>query len=228
MPSPILQIPRVQPPSGSGWGDIRQALASGLVQRLGQPWRDQPETAFAPGCVWLGLHESTLLIHAELADREPANRATVPNERTWELGDVLELFLKAEASDTGTGSSAYYEFHITPENRRLQLRFPATAALRDIREKRATLDSFMIADSLFESRTEISRGRDAWQVYARFDLRPLFPDPAGIPSGLRFLISRYDYQPGAARPVLSCNESSRLARPDFHHIPGWTQAVPES
>ncbi|AHF92794.1 hypothetical protein OpiT1DRAFT_05065 [Opitutaceae bacterium TAV1] len=28
MPSPILRILRVQPPSGSGWGDIRQALAS--------------------------------------------------------------------------------------------------------------------------------------------------------------------------------------------------------
>lgn len=213
-----LRIPRLQAPVSLDWNDIRRALAPGLCQSLGQPWLEQREPRFSPGTVRLGLHGSDLLLVAELTDREPANRATEWNERTWMLGDVLELFLQSESPQR----EDYYEFHVTPENQRLQLHFPDGEATRRVSRGLVPLSTFHVGTPLFESRVRIAPGREGWEVFVRIGLEPLF---GGLPERLRFLVSRYDYQAGAAKPVLSCNESSRLPRPDFHYRAGWSVAL---
>ncbi len=66
-----------------------------------------------------------------------------------------ELFLRKE------GCADYYEFHLTPENQRLQLHFPNEAALKS----GLPLKSWMVEEDLFESFTRIHPSRPQWQVY---------------------------------------------------------------
>lgn len=217
----IFRIPRLQAPVSFDWEEIHRALAPGFLQTLGQPWLAQPDPRFAPGVVRIGLQGTNLLLLAELTDLEPANRAAGWNEPTWKLGDVLELFFQAEeplAED-------YYEFHVTPENQRLQLHFPSGDVFRQTCRGVVPLSTCHVNESLFESRVRIAPARDRWEVFMRIDLAPLFPDSAGVPGKIRFLVSRYDYQPGEAMPVRSCNEASRLLCPDFHYRPAWTVAL---
>lgn len=212
-----LCIPRLQALSNFDWEGAHHALETGLCQSLSQPWLQQPEARFSPGLVRMGRVDSDLLLLAELTDRDPANRATRWNEPTWKLGDVLELFLQTDPSAAGD----YYEFHVTPENQRLQLHFPDGEATRRVGRGTVPLSTFHVDASLFESHVRISPTRDRWEVFMRINLASLF---GGFPQGLRFLVSRYDYQAGAEHPVLSCNEASLLPRPDFHYRPGWSLA----
>src|SRR4051812_47158826 len=84
---------------------------------LGQSWRNNPEEGFMPATVRAGWRNDTLLLLAELQDNDIFTTAKNPNERLWELGDTLEIFLRP------VEQSAYVEFHIAPNNLRLQLRF---------------------------------------------------------------------------------------------------------
>ena len=103
------------------------ATAGGCVMQ--QAWLAGPEPDFTPAVVRAGWRGNSLLVFAELEDADIFTRATAHNQRMWELGDVLEIFLSAE------NSAGYVEFHVTPNNLRLQLRFPNPAAVRRGRKK---------------------------------------------------------------------------------------------
>lgn len=198
------------------WGDWEAAglaLSEGARLELGQPWFAEPEADFQPGMVWLGVQGGDLVVHAELRDDQPANRAVSWNEPTWMTGDVLELFFQAE------GRPGYFEFHVTPENQRLQLFFPSSAAFHERRGHR----HWAIAESRFESLARVNAAGDGWRVLMRIPLALVLDGPREDGSRkFRFLFSRYDYQPGRLKPVTSA--TARMSRPDFHHIPEWSWA----
>lgn len=209
-----MTVPRVP---AFGWGDWE---AAGLAMResvrleLGQPWFAEPETDFQPGTVWLGVAGEDLLVYAELRDDAPANRAVSWNEATWMTGDVLELFFQAE------GRPGYHEFHVTPENQRLQLFFPSSAAFHEKRGHR----HWAISESRFDSLARVNAAGDGWRVLMRIPLALVLDRPREDDArGFRFLFSRYDYQAGRPKPVTSA--TARMSRPDFHHIPEWQRAV---
>ncbi len=103
---------------------VQAAFATADGCELCQVWPAKPEADFASATVRTGWREDSLLVFAELPDADIFSRATGHNQRMWELGDVLEIFLSPE------NSVSYVEFHVTPTNYRLQLRFPDTATLR--------------------------------------------------------------------------------------------------
>lgn len=188
-------------------------MQEGVRLEFGQPWFAQLEPGFQPGKVWLGIQGDTLVVYAVLQDEAPANRALSWSEPTWLMGDVLELFFQAE------GRPGYYEFHVTPENQRLQLFFPSTEAFH---EKR-TFQHWMLLKSKFESQTRLV-GTSSWEVMMRIKLSLVLAEPREDGSRqFRFLVSRYDYQAGREAPVTSA--TGALDRPDFHHIAGWTNAM---
>jgi hypothetical protein len=130
------------------------------------------------------------------------------NEETWKTGDVVELFLQND------GSPDYYEFHLTPENQRLQLHFPDAAALRS----GLPLRTWMVEKEIFESFTRVDMLRMRWQALMRINLSSLW---GARPRRLRFLAGRYDAQPDGARAVASA--SGRLTAFDFHNLPEWSR-----
>jgi hypothetical protein len=195
------------------WPATQAAMSNGLRLDFAQPWLGEPEPDFRPGHVWLGVNNDHLVAYSVFEDDQPHNRATAWNEATWLTGDVIEFFFQAE------GRPGYYEFHVTPENQRLQLFFPSSAAFREHRGHR----HWAITESKFESSVRINPERTVWESVMRIPLALVLDEPRADGSRrFRFSFSRYDHQPGRSKPVTSA--TTPLSRPDFHHIPQWTWA----
>ena len=187
------------------------ARAEGCVLR--QAWLAEPEPDFTTAVVRAGWRGNSLLIFAELEDADIFTRASAHNQRMWELGDVLEIFLSPE------NSARYVEFHVTPNNLRLQLRLPDTTTLRGAQAENR-FDHLLLPEGVFHSRAWRQPENNKWFVFAEIPSvavcgvdRPL----AG--TKWRFSFSRYDYIHGRAEPMIS--STSPHARPDFHRREEW-------
>ena len=187
------------------------APAEGCVMR--QAWLAEPEPDFTTAVVRAGWRGNSLLVFAELEDADIFTRATAHNQRMWELGDVLEIFLSAE------NSAGYVEFHVTPNNLRLQLRFPNPAAVRRAQTENR-FDDLTLPDGVFHSRTWVAREKKEWFAYAEI--------PGAVVCGVdqplvrtrwRFSFSRYDYIRGRSEPMIS--STSPHAQPNFHRREEW-------
>lgn len=83
---------------------------------LGQPWdTGASDPDFQPGWARVRWHENCLHYDAVFMGAGARNSARQLNERTWELGDIAEIFLQAVRGPN------YLEVNITPENFRLEL-----------------------------------------------------------------------------------------------------------
>ena len=208
-----LAIPAVPDFAPGDWPATERAMHAGVRLEFAQAWRETSESELQPGHVWMGVIGDELAVYAVLSDDQPANRATQWNDPTWITGDALEFFFQAE------GRTGYFEFHVTPENQRLQLFFPSSAAFLEGRGHR----HWAIAESRFESAVRINDARTQWEAIMRIKLALVLDGPRDDGSRrFRFLFSRYDYQPGRKKPVTSA--TAALSRPDFHHIPEWSWA----
>ncbi len=208
-----LMIPPVESFALGDWEATMRAMKAGVRLDFRQPWLLQPEADFQPAQVWLGIQGDELVVYAWLRDDQPSNQTVQWNEATWMKGDALELFFHAE------GRPGYFEFHVTPENQRLQLFFPNAAAFRERRKHH----HWAISESRFESTTRINDVRTEWEAVMRIKLALVLDGPRDDGSRrFRFSFSRYDYQPGRVRPVTSA--TTPLSKPDFHHIPEWSWA----
>lgn len=184
---------------------IREAFQNASPIQLQQSWRAEAEPDFKTAVVRTGWRNDALLVFAELDDTDIFNRATQLNERTWELGDVFEIFLQPEAEE------GYVEFHVTPENQRLQMRFPAP------RKPGQQIDGDAI-----RSRTWVEPDVNRWFVYAEIPAVSVTCRAGAVENQRwRFSFSRYDYTRGRSAPVLSSSSPHREAR--FHRLHEWGQ-----
>lgn len=208
-----LIIPPVAGFVAGDWDATGKAMKAGLRLDFGQPWLSAREPDFQPGQIWLGVQGEDLVAYGHLRDDQPANRATQWNDATWITGDALEFFFHAE------GRPGYYEFHVTPENVRLQLFFPSRASFLERRGHK----HWAIQESQFESVVRVNPERTYWEALMRVKLSLIFNEPRDDGSRrFRFSFSRYDYQPGRKKPVTSA--TTPLSAPDFHNISQWTWA----
>jgi hypothetical protein len=179
---------------------------------LAQAWRpDGVEPNFQSSSAVVSWTPNSLEFAIELSGSDAANRARRLNEPTWELGDVAEVFIAVQ------GRPDYLEFHVTPENQRLQLHFPADGISR-FRAGTATLADFAFDRPGIES--SVRRTTESWNVSLTISRELL-----GVPdlrTGRLFDVSvcRYDYG-GKAEPVIS--STSLLTAPDFHRRQEWRQ-----
>lgn len=211
--APCLVIPPVRAFAMDDWEAADAIMKTGAKIELGQPWLPQRQTEFKPCQVWLATCGDELLVYSELDDDQPANRATQWNDATWMTGDVLEFFFQAE------GRPGYYEFHVTPENCRLQLFFPSREAF--LARRRHT--HWAMAESRFDSAARVNDARTRWYVLMRVKLDLVLDGPRDDGSRrFKFLFSRYDYVPGNPAPVTSA--SAPLTRADFHNMGEWSWA----
>ena len=196
---------------------VRRAFRSAVSCSFRQAWLPAAESGFAPAVVRLGWRGSSLLVFAELTDLDIYNAATRPNQRTWELGDVFEMFFKS------AGQDRYVEFHVTPGNQRLQLGFPDTAAAARA-QATGEFGGFLIRDDAFFSHTWTDSERNGWQVFAEIPALAVCGSPASI-ENMKWQCSfgRYDYTRGVRQPVIS--STSPHALPDFHRQHEWGDLI---
>jgi hypothetical protein len=192
---------------------LRRAFQSAVPSPFQQAWRSETEAGFSPGVVRMGWRECSLLVFAELTDMDIYNRATKLNQLTWELGDVFEIFLKSTEKDS------YVEFHVTPQNQRLQLHYPDANAAEWAR-KQGRLDDVFFRHEAFYSRTWVEAQLNRWLVYAEIPARMVSGSNEPIANTQwRFSFGRYDYTRGVREPVIS--STSPHATLDFHRQHEW-------
>ena len=191
--------------------DVRDAFSTALTFDLAQTWLPKSQPGLAGGKVKLGWRDDLFLVLAELEDDRPSTKAEWNNEDIWLLGDAFEMFIAEEGGDP------YYEFHISPNARRLQLNFPSSAEFRTLKPG-DSIDEYRISEPLFTY--EVWTGPQKWTILAEIPSSIFGGDAPLLRSRVwRVSFSRYDYLPGSETPVLSSTSPHQAA--DFHRREEW-------
>jgi hypothetical protein len=168
---------------------------------FGQHWNKIPEPRFQPGFVEFTQTDSDLLIEASLQDHA-MNLSRYPlNYPAFLECDAFEAFLGAE------GAGHYYEFHVTPSNSILQLRF-------EIGGERGDLVNHLVQEKLFSSHVLLQDS--SWNVELCVPLSALGFPPSPC---LRLSFGRYDYSADGGQPVISSTSPHQVC--NFHRIEEW-------
>ena len=167
----------------------------------GQPWLPQPEPAFAPGRVSIACENDALVVRADLHDAHVMQDVFPLNFPAFIQCDAFEIFLGP------ADEKAYYEFHVTPSNSVLQIRFDGMGEAK-------SLEELKVAEPLFNSETSLTA--EGWSIAARIPLDSLFPTPH--PEWL-LSFGRYDHTPGQPKPVISSTSPHAVC--NFHRREDW-------
>lgn len=212
---PQITCRRLSPFDAEDWQSIASAFAEAESCYLRQAWRGEAEPGFRPCCVRTGWNDAALLIYAELEDEDIHNPTTELNAFSYMHGDVFEMFLRP------VEQSAYFEFHVSPQNQKLQLRFPEEHALSKMRAQGKGLPAdWRISGWMINTRVKVCAGESKWRVFAEIPFEKVAevrrPEPG---SEWLFSFSRYDYTRGIKEPVLS--SSSGHSELNFHRQQDW-------
>jgi hypothetical protein len=216
--SPVLTCRPLPAFDSANWNDVAQAFAGAQSCELSQYWLGQPHPQLQPATVRTGWIGQDLWVYAELTDLDIYNEATRLNEMTYEMGDVFELFLRPLPQEH------YFEFHVTPENQKLQLHLPGAGAIEAIRDGQHTLQEFMMPEIAFYSQTKVLPSQQQWQVLAKVEAS-VTVDAKTIKPGDEWLFSfsRYDYTRGTTAPVVS--STSPHIQLNFHRQQEWGRLI---
>jgi hypothetical protein len=193
-------IPEKDLPQGDAMPDSLALSAPVLMQ---QGWLDSREADFLSAEIRVGWTPSRLVVLAEIPDRDIFTLVTGPNQKTWQLGDVFEIFLKLE------DRSDYVELHVTPPNVRLQLQIESPGK-----------PAKQLDDGVFTSRVKIDTANQKWTVYAEVP-STLVSGRDQIASGESWLFSfsRYDASRDGRPPILSSTSPHQAL--NFHRLHEW-------
>lgn len=196
------------------WEEIRRAFQGTMECWMGQAWLPAPDPRFRPAVVRAAWREEDFLIYAELEDEDAFNPLHEFNGMLFMHGDVLEIFLRPE------DQKAYFEFHISPENQKFQLRIPSAEEFRRPRSVPCLPGEWFIAEPVLFSRVLLEPAKRRWTVFAAIPLSRITGDHAPV-RGMRwkFSFSRYDYTRGNPDPVHS--STSPHQRLNFHLQDDW-------
>ena len=198
---PRLAAPRliVPPVRASEWKPLRQFWRPGGV-----------EPNFQPGWARIAWQPEWLFYEAIFLGGGARNRARALNERTWELGDIGEIFVAL------AGGPGYVELHVTPENQRLQLLW-RPGQFGKFQADQRTFAENTVANPDWV-RSAVFQNEAGWSVgvilpAAIFGVERLAPTLS-----LRTAVCRYDCAARAA-PVLS--STAALTAPSYHRRDEW-------
>jgi len=198
MDNSLRTYPIVLPPDLSCRTEASAAFANAEPVLLEQGWLSKREEKFRPATVYTGWGHDILMVYAELEDDAIYSEATGLNDRTWEKGDVFEIFLR------NPSSTEYQEFHITPTNAKLQLRIPSLETLISRDNRHAVMGDFMLKWEAFQSRVWLEESR--WFVLAAIPFSEL--QLPGSPHGSQLSFS---FSPRGNPPALLGDSQSLTA-----------------
>lgn len=196
----------------ASWTRLEEALADAPDVQAFQAWRAEPEPGFRPMRVKAGWTREALVVHAVLEDADIFNPERRFNAMSFMAGDVFEMFLRP------VDQEAYFEFHVTPENQKLQLRFPSARAFSELR--REMPPEWFINHRVIASRVRVTPAEEQWEVVAEIPFDLVCENSRPGP-GMRWLFSfsRYDYTRGNSKPVLSSTSPHTVL--GFHRQEDW-------
>jgi len=212
--APFLNVKSLGKANLDSWPELGSVLFDAQIVESQQAWRNELEPGFRPMRVKTGWTRDALYVHAEIEDADIFNPEKQFNALSFTKGDVFEIFLRPCDQD------AYFEFHVTPENQKLQLRFPSAAALAAPRAQPGLPPEWFISHRVIESRVRVSTATQRWEVAVEipFDLVCEMSQPRSDTRWL-FSFSRYDYTRGQEHPVLSSTSPHKVL--NFHRQEEW-------
>ena len=195
------------------WDQVAELFKGADSCRLGQFWRKGHDAGYQPAEVRVAWNDDGLLVHAVLRDADPFNDVVAFNALSYQAGDVFEIFLRP------TEQPAYFEFHVTPLNQKLQLRFPQAGGSRGL-----PIDTFKLYDRQIGSRARLTADGQGWEVLALLPF-DMVSECGAVTRGTEWLFSfsRYDYTRGVKEPVLS--STSPHTQIGFHTQADWGTLV---
>jgi hypothetical protein len=209
---PTLLCRKLSDFDGEDLESVRREFCKSAPCRLKQCWLPVSEQKFEAGLVYTGWKDSDLFVFAELTDADVFTSAKEPDDHLWRLGDTFEIFLGRPDQE------AYYEFHVAPNNLRLQLHFLNGETVEWVSRTQRFEDLMMNGDA-FVSQTWVKPEMKRWFVLGRVSGKLL--EPKGELAGARWSISfcRYDYTRGEEVPAIS--STSPFTKADFHRRHEW-------
>jgi hypothetical protein len=206
----MLLCPRLfNLPASLAWDQV-PLFASALETPLF--WQEGNRDLFRPGLVRMGWDESGLRIYASLEDDCVFTHVNQDNQRAWNLGDVFEIFVKNASRED------YFEFHLTPNQYRLQLHFPAPKTIEQVVTRAIPLESLFVGPHLFDFITRTTP--HGWEVMALLPTFTIEPQAATLADKtLRLCFGRYDYSEAETSPILSSSIQFKVL--NFHCVEEW-------
>lgn len=213
-----LPVKQLQSVNLDCWSQLISVFSDAPVVEAQQAWQTELDPCFRPMRVKAGWTPNALYVYAEIEDADIFNPEKQFNATSFLSGDVFEMFLRP------CDQEAYYEIHVSPENQKLQLRFPSADALVKPRAQPGLPPEWFISNRIIESRVRVNTAQQLWEVAAEipFDL----VCEASIPQrGTRWLFSfsRYDYTRGQGKPVLSSTSPHTVL--NFHRQTEWGELL---
>ncbi len=213
-----LRCTRLDEPLPEDWPGIEAAFAAAESVALQQAWRAEPEPGFRPASVRCAWNAQALLVFAVLGDDDIFNPVQKFNVPAFQHGDAFEIFLRP------AGQEAYYEFHVSPRNQRLQLRIPSAAAFAAPRPVAGIPPEWLVSDWQIGSRVQVDAANGCWRVLASIPLARVAENAPPVAGDTwRFSFSRYDYTQGQTAPVLSSTSPHREL--SFHRQQEWGELI---
>ncbi len=209
---PFLPEPLFLP---DDWNDVARSFVEADHCFLSQGWRHEPEEDFQSARASVGWDSENLWVYAELFDDDIFNSADGLNQNTWQTGDVFEIFLRPDGAET------YFEFHVTPENHVLQLRWPDADTISTLPTESGTeneLQPFLLNPKQIQTWTHINREQKKWRVLVALDWKLLERRPISGETWA-FSFSRYDVSRERGTTILSSSSPHQVAR--FHRQQEW-------
>ncbi|MEI8140295.1 MAG: carbohydrate-binding family 9-like protein [bacterium] len=196
------------------WNQIKSGFRNARVVESQQAWQAARDPEFRPMHVKAGWTREALIVYAVLEDADIFNPETQFNAMSFKSGDVFEMFLRPFEQE------AYLEVHVSPENQKLQLRFPSAQAFAAPRPDSVIPPEWYIGEGAVESYVRVDKAAERWEVVARIPFS-LVEEASRPVSGSRWLFSfsRYDYTRGRKAPVYS--STSPHTRLSFHQQEAW-------
>jgi hypothetical protein len=158
----------------------------------------------ALGAIWVS--DSSLCALAVMEDSDVFNTAKGRRAKTWETGDVMELFIQPDAQ-----KKDYFEYHVTPSGATLSLR------IADAEKLRADVYPFesLLFDSAFDYQSGwLDAAAPGWWGYAAVPIGEL--ELTG-PHRARGCICRYNCNTGWTEP--ECSSTALLTGCTSFHTP---------
>ena len=175
------------------------------IWSFSQSWLPKPEVDFRPGTARVSCHEGVLKLEAELIDEEVITTATNHQQRLWEHGDVVELFVQS------IGTSDYFEYQIAPNGLTLSLHYPDISYVSAIRGGYLQMEEFLTSSPLEAKAMKTNEG---WSCLLTV---PIPVQPTG-----RIGVSCCRYDAASGRPPVISSTSPHLVR-DFHRPQEWRE-----
>jgi len=204
-PAPTVTSAKVSASDMRSWLRLDKQARPG--RPMGQRWRGV--FGQVEGAVQVAHNGSYLFVYAELPDIDIFNPATQFNEESWNQGDIFEIFIRPE------GQNTYYEFHVSPNNQRFQLRFTKQATASDNYER-------ALSRIPVQSKAVIRPAENKWQVYVMVPLKALLdPNDRPLPDRWHVSFSRYNYTRGPKWETPELYSTSPHRKLSFHRQHEW-------